>query len=141
MPRAIFTTHNAAEMAKRSAKARARNAQAAIERMERLTAIAQDIAPAAPEYVAKRLDRVRAQLSKIDTMLEEEIDPAKLDRLAACQARLAEQERLLAGRPLPGSNRPAKASRRQPIQDIQPIPAMIEPVPVVPSKPLGWEYD
>jgi hypothetical protein len=106
-----------------------------------LTSIAQAVAPAQPEYVLKRLERVRAQLSKIDTMLEEEVDPAKLDRLAACQARLAEQERLLAGRPLPGSNRPAKPGRRQPIADIQPIPVDPGPAPAVPSKPLGWEYD
>ncbi len=32
----------------------------------------------------------------------------KLDKLASAQARLAEQERLLAGRPLPGSRRPER---------------------------------
>jgi hypothetical protein len=40
-------------------------------------------------------------------MMMTEEDPAKIDRLASAQARLAEQERLLAGRPLPGSRRPA----------------------------------
>jgi hypothetical protein len=53
------------------------------------------------------------QLDRIDGMIEKETDPMKLDRLASAQARLAEQERLLAGRPMPGSFRPKKPAERR----------------------------
>lgn len=42
----------------------------------------------------------------LDAMVLEETDPQKLDRIASAQAKLAEQERILDGRPLPGSRRP-----------------------------------
>lgn len=58
-------------------------------------------------YLEKRLKTVRAQLDRIDTLMASEEDPQRLDRLASAQARLAEQERLLADRPMPGSKRPA----------------------------------
>jgi hypothetical protein len=57
-------------------------------------------------YLAARLARVRAQLDRIDEMMMNEVEPPMLDKLAAASARLAEQERLLAHRPLPGSERP-----------------------------------
>ena len=62
-----------------------------------------------------RLERVRLQLDRIDAMMLVEVEPALLDRLASAQARLSEQERILAGRPLPGSRKPApdRADRRQ----------------------------
>jgi hypothetical protein len=62
---------------------------------------------AADCYVNERLARVRLQLDRLDKMMMSEKDPQKLDRLASAQARLAEQERILNGRPLPGSRRPA----------------------------------
>lgn len=69
-----------------------------------------------------------------------------------CLARLAEQERVLAGRPMPGSRRPApdsdRSRRRQSssILDEQPTAAPVVaptvlPAPTQPVKPLGWEYD
>jgi len=67
-------------------------------------------------YNVQRLMRVRKQLNRIDSMMEREDDPQKLDRLASAQARLSEQERILRGEPLPGSRRPAperKSSRGQ----------------------------
>jgi hypothetical protein len=60
------------------------------------------------EYIVKRVMRVRAQLDRIDRMMMEEDNPQAIDRLAAAMARLSEQERILAGRPLPGSHRPSK---------------------------------
>jgi hypothetical protein len=62
--------------------------------------------PALDGYSEKRLMRVRKQLDTIDAMLLGETDPQRMDRLAAASARLCEQERQLAGRPLPGSYRP-----------------------------------
>jgi len=55
----------------------------------------------------------------------------KLDRLASAQARLSEQERLLAGRPMPGSFRPKKPPeprRHNAMMLDQPAIVMAEPV-------------
>jgi len=59
-------------------------------------------------FCEKRIARVRKQLEKIDAMISQELDPQKLDRLASAQSRVSEQERILSGRPLPGSRRPIK---------------------------------
>lgn len=58
-------------------------------------------------FTRERLFAVRAQLKRLDVMMQTETDPQKLDRIASAQAKLAEQERQLAGRPLPGSLRPS----------------------------------
>lgn len=63
-------------------------------------------APDLTIYTRTRAERVRLQLDRVDAMMLVESDPQKLDRLASAQARLSEQERILAGRPLPGSYRP-----------------------------------
>jgi hypothetical protein len=55
----------------------------------------------ADEFRRTRLARVRAQLTKIDSMLTKETDAAKLDRLASAAIRLNEQERQLSNRSLP----------------------------------------
>ena len=67
------------------------------------------VAPSQPnDFCEKRIARVRKQLEKIDAMISQELDPQKLDRLASAQSRVSEQERILSGRPLPGSRRPIK---------------------------------
>jgi hypothetical protein len=101
-----FTAETAVEMGRRSAEAR---------RLLHLVPIEPPPPPPTPApteeptdgYRSARLVRVRAQLDRIDDMMIEEDDPAKLDRLASAQARLSEQERILRGEPLPGSRRPA----------------------------------
>lgn len=57
-------------------------------------------------YRKERIKTVRAQLARVDGLLLKSKDPQELDRLASAASRLAEQERQLAGRPLPGSLRP-----------------------------------
>ena len=57
-------------------------------------------------YLHSTLMRVRRQMEKFQDMMMEEEDPQKLDRLASAFAKLAEQERILDNRPLPGSHRP-----------------------------------
>jgi hypothetical protein len=95
---ACFTAANAREMAARSHEARrerfrmAENDPTTTEHL--------------PDFVAQRLVRVRKQLDRLDRLIMTVEDPQKLDRLASAQARLAEQERILDGRPLPGSLRP-----------------------------------
>lgn len=74
------------------------------------------------DYVSQRLARVRLQLARLDDLLDSETDPQKIDRLASAIARLAEQERQLANRPLPGSRRPPKERPLSaPFLDVQPL--------------------
>lgn len=80
-----------------------------------------------PTYQAKRLGRVRLQLDRLDEMLMTESDPGKLDRLASAQTRLSEQERTLSNRPLPGTLRPQRPSKRsreaapEPLPEVDPL--------------------
>jgi hypothetical protein len=78
-----------------------------------------------PSYLARRLNRVRFQLDAVDTAIEAETrkhepDGQRLNWLAQAQERLAEQERLLDGRPLPGSMRPASTAANTPSKPFQP---------------------
>ena len=97
------------------------------------------------DYVSRRLARLRTQLNSVDTAIEREVaksspDGQRLNWLAQAQDRLAEQERLLAGRPLPGSRRPREERTPAPVVEIAPLyPIKAAPVPV--SRPAGWEYD
>jgi hypothetical protein len=119
---ARFTADNARLMTARALEARARNREArrqqAAEAEAKAKAQAQQPtipSPIPPDtYLAERLTRVRKQLDAIDAMLLGEADPQRLDRLAAASARLCEQERQLAGRPLPGSYRPVQRRERNP---------------------------
>lgn len=97
-----FTPENAREMAARALKAkRAACGYVSVEN--------------APDpYIAGRLTRVRKQIERLSDMLDSEIDPQKLDRLAAAIERLAKQEQNLAGRPLPGSFKPIKVKASRP---------------------------
>ncbi len=63
-------------------------------------------------------------------MMLKETDPQKLDRLASAQTRLAEQERIMSGRPLPGSRRPGKEARQQGYVPLRPADVAPEPVPL-----------
>jgi hypothetical protein len=62
--------------------------------------------PTLDAFVSQTLLRVRKQMHRLDRMISDELDPAKLDRLAAAFGRLSEIEQRLADRPLPGSKRP-----------------------------------
>lgn len=109
---ARFTTANAREMA----------AKAHAARLQRLTSgnLAAATLPQTPQvgpheaanaYVITRLARVRGQLDLVDKRITEQANKPKVDGqslnwLCSAQERLAEQERVLANRPLPGSRRP-----------------------------------
>lgn len=67
-------------------------------------------------FEGRALARTRLQLDEVFKAFMAECakanpDAAKLDRLAAAQSRLAEQERVLDGRPMPGSLRPSAKSK------------------------------
>jgi hypothetical protein len=72
---------------------------------------AQPPQPAHDEYSAKVLARTRTQLDLVANSILHELtksnpDSRRLRDLSDAQRHLAEQERILAGRPLPGSRRP-----------------------------------
>ena len=71
----------------------------------------------ASHYLRERLARVRGQIASLEERLQNllvEGDPIEaasaIDRLCAAKAKLSEEERILAGRPLPGSHRPRSTS-------------------------------
>ena len=108
---ALFT----AETARAAAAASVASRRAAAQRIppptiftvQPATTIATTI-PALDEFQARRLMRVRSQLSRIDTELEtcSLKDSKRLKELTDASARLSDQEFKLAGRPSPGSRRP-----------------------------------
>lgn len=102
----LFTHENAATLGKQGALARWSK-----PRPEPTPAIPAPIPLPIAEpdnsFAGRRLMRVREQLERLDRLASEEDDPKQLKALADATTRLSEQERLLAGRPLPGSRRPS----------------------------------
>ena len=96
-------------------------------------------------FLLERLARVRVQLDLLDKRITEQMlkphpDGQLLNWLCQAQARLAEQQRQLAGWPLPGSLRPTgkpvTRSRGAP-EPVSPEPAQIEPSCVVNTPTSG----
>ena len=145
--RGFFTAENAAIYARKShAPDSARNQ---IPVPKPVLAVAVQSAEPSQSFAENRLKRVREQLSRIDNEIETcELDNSKrLKELADASTRLSEQERILDGRPMPGSRRPpsVKAERAGTWGELQPALPQVAPVaavaPVQPAKPMGWEYD
>jgi hypothetical protein len=116
----LITSANAREMAAKSRAAKiAYKAQREEDRRIAAEARvkAEMEAKQLPAYAERRLARVRKQLDMLDDEISAELrkkhpDGQRIDRLAAASSRLAEQERLLDGRPMPGSLRPKTDGRR-----------------------------
>lgn len=120
-----FNKANAAHYARLAIEARAKNRLVAQYHKEQH---AQDMLKAdkakvanCPSFTELRLMRVRKQLDRLDDMMFKEKDPQKLDRLASAQARLSEQERILDGRPLPGSRRPRPEKPTKDTSTVEPV--------------------
>jgi hypothetical protein len=148
---ARFTAANAREMAAKAHAARLQRLASGTPAAETLSQTPQ-VGPYEPanDYVSRRLARVRAQLDLVDKAFEIEAtkalpDGQRLNWLAQAQERLSEQERVLDGRPLPGSRRPQKDDGRpaQPgawLSEPEPMPAAQKdgppaPLPVEPPTP------
>jgi len=109
---ALFTIESSRFAAQRSVEVRrARAVERANAPIPEPTPIVAVSSVAPNSFTAARLDRVRAQLDMIDRLIADERIPQNLDRLAAASAKLAEQERVLSDRPLPGSRRPPNPRR------------------------------
>jgi hypothetical protein len=136
----------------RAAAARSNAAQAATRAARPKPAPGRtDIPSPDDDYPATVLMRTRTQLDLVAQRILDELDckipdSRRLRDLSDAQRHLAEQERILAGRPLPGSRRPAAEGKRTgsvPGPSSGPwIPAAPAPQPPTASAlPLGWEYD
>lgn len=101
----FFTKDNAKEMARRSHAVQAANRLAG----KCTVPLKQLLAPGAPDdlYQQGRVRKIREQIEAVNKLLDGETDAVKLDRYASALCRLAELERVTAGRPLPGARRPS----------------------------------
>ena len=84
-------------------------------------------------FTARKIARVREQIDRVEALLDDADEPQAVDRFANALTRLYDLERILAGRPLPGSRRPTedRAPRRQPrTEPAYPAPVVMpEPAP------------
>jgi hypothetical protein len=111
----------------KSAEAKRRNKVAAAEHLATAKAMIAAAVPIvvagaanADSFVQDRLDAVRRQIIKLDAQIDAALEAKTLDArlladLAAAKARFCTQEQQLAGRPLPGSRRPGRERRGQPL--------------------------
>jgi hypothetical protein len=140
-----FTSQNARENAAKSHVIRHQNYLAAKEAKKGNSVLAQSAPavaanrPILDAFANERLTRVRKQLSRLDDLLESETDPTKLDKLASALSRLAEQERQLANRPLPGSLRPGPEKRPGGLFSRPPATAPTSPVASTPTSKFEQE--
>jgi hypothetical protein len=128
----LFTKENAAEYAAKSRLVAAESKRKSAEAIALAEALRNSVPPPVDEsYRSQRLSRVRGQLAIVDREIElcAGKDSKRLKELTDAQARLAEQERQLAGRPLPGSMRPTKARRESASADPSPIAEDWRPMP------------
>src|ERR1035437_908443 len=141
--RGFFTAENARAYALKS-----HAADSARCRPTEPTANADDpaVIPADRDYsfTERRLMRVRMQLEKLDALAAVARNSKRLKELADATTRLSEQERILAGRPLPGSRRPASdRGNARAMIELRPLladePAQVQVV--APAGPVGSEYD
>lgn len=115
--RTQFTRENARAMALRAQEVlKAKKAK----RLALLNAPEPEPLPA-DKYVEQRIARTRAQIEKLDTRLATCRDPKAIKFLADAIAKLAELERVLSGRPLPGQLRPSGPKPRKSGNLVQPL--------------------
>ena len=133
----VIDSLTAKELAAKSHEARRRNKElrelAELEEQNKALTVPQTT----PEtYVDKRLIRVRAQIDMLSDMLEAELDPQKIDRLANAITRLSGLEREYANRPLPGTLKPSSKPSQSRPRTIEPT-AMPTPKPDQDNTPQG----
>ncbi len=111
---------------KENAKAMSRlGLEARLKRKAELRTIAQQpdkpMIEDATSYQRTTLLCVREQLKRLAVMMAKETEAQKLDRLASAYAKLSEQERILDGRPLPGSRRPRPEKPTKDTSTVEPV--------------------
>ena len=161
--RGFFTAENAAKYAELAHAARRQQNLA-----DATVANALPLADSADNFVSRKLARVRGQMDVIEKLLDKATEPQAVDRFCNALTRLYDVERILAGRPLPGSRRPREDRARasagwielqpalpalpdQPsalarVEPVGPAPttpevACLDCLVTAPARPIGWEYD
>lgn len=99
-----FTPANAREMQQRSQEARRLNKQA---RLNPPAIVSPITGPIADEYLNQRVTQARRQIAKLTELAAKVTDALECERLARAVAQWSEIERILCGRPLPGSKKPS----------------------------------
>lgn len=139
-----WTAEQAHAMALKSAESRRERAKL------RALAPAASIPPnsptlSGPDFAGVTLLRVRAQIDRLLTRLAEHLDRKSIDGqqvryLSGALSDLAELERVLAGRPLPGSRRPSSAEPARPPAPIISRPTIAQPEAPPPAlaEPPEW---
>lgn len=85
----------------------------------------------ADDYASQTMIRVRSILDGQLKRIVDEDDPNKIDRLASAISKLAELDRQLSGRPLPGTLKPtSKPPKRNTSSFPEPIPCEPGPLPI-----------
>ena len=125
--RGFFTAENAAKYAELAHAARRQQVLA-----DAAVANALPLADSADNFVSRKLSRVRGQIDVIEKLLDKSTEPQAVDRFCNAMTRLYEIERILAGRPLPGSRRPREDRARVSAGWIELQPAL-PPAPVAPA--------
>ena len=93
----------------------------------------------ADTFTTRKLARVREQIDSVEALLDKAVEPQAVDRFANALTRLYDLERILAGRPLPGSRRPKDHEpRREQAGAWAVAEPMVAPAPVVqPALPVA----
>jgi hypothetical protein len=103
--KAFFTKANASEYARKGNAIRWHSLPK--PEPQPVTSLPEPVRIAQDDFTQRKLARVRVQIERVEDLLTAATEPQAVDRYAAALARLYEIERILAGRPLPGSRRPA----------------------------------
>lgn len=134
-----------AETARKAAAASVASRQAAAQRPKPepipVAAPLPTVTPTAPtdDFTVRKLASVRDQIERVELLLTGSDEPQAVDRFANALTRLYDLERILAGRPLPGSRRPAPDGKRdrQAPRSFAPSAAEAPTVPQTEPKPLN----
>jgi hypothetical protein len=130
--RYFISKENARALREKSIEVQKRNKAAMEQRLqmaESQALIAQPLIAAAVartvqdsnSYVSERLIRTRKHLEKLDRELEAADDPRAIKAISDAIARLAEVERILDNRPLPGSHSPTRRQSHPTITIAEPL--------------------
>lgn len=132
MPKQLITKEQAQEYARRSHVARERNKQARqavtlFNGKARLLPATSE--PVTDLWIVEQVQTLRTAGEKLNRKLRDSISGATADEIADLTRALAllfETERILCGRPLPGSRKP-RDNARPAVVDIQPIGDSVQP--------------
>jgi len=130
----MITAETAASLAAKSHEARRRNKLAKEQAVPAIVAPAIAAQVATDDYAEKTKIRVRIILDDTFKRFENEDDANKIDRLASALSKLAELDRQLSGRPLPGTLKPTSKPVKRMAQSFEPSP-QFEPESI-PSQPV-----